>query len=215
MIWDRGRLLGLRVALSQTGPSHSCDRARSSPRKARHRGPGPAGMAGRGCPGSHWSPQVPPDPGSAQCATPGQAPAAAASAVADTVGYQAGQSRPLTGGPRRSVPLSLAASRARTQNSNDPASGMCRRTSRSCCGTVARQHCLRWAADQPPGLRQPHAGRQFATSITCVPPTGTWRSTRPLLRGHEAENTEVGEPGPTSVPAPSLQPGQEGGGPEP
>lgn len=40
----------------------------------------------------------PPDPGSAQCATPGRAPAAAASA-ADTVGYQAGQSRPLTGGP--------------------------------------------------------------------------------------------------------------------
>lgn len=40
----------------------------------------------------------PPDPGSAQCATPGRAPAAAASA-ADTVGHQASQSRPLTGGP--------------------------------------------------------------------------------------------------------------------
>lgn len=32
---DRGRLLGLRAALSWTGPSHSCDRAHGLPRRAR------------------------------------------------------------------------------------------------------------------------------------------------------------------------------------
>lgn len=82
----------------------------------------------------------PPDPGSAQCATPGWAPAAAASA-ADAVGHQASQSRPPLLEALRSVPLSLEASRAGTRNSSDPASAVCRRTSRSCCGT-SRQHCL-------------------------------------------------------------------------
>lgn len=123
-------LLGLRVALSQTGPSQFLRPHRGSPRKARSPRPWAAGMAGRGCPGPCTGVPRSPRPRVSPVCHPRLTPAAAASA-ADTVWVtKPARAVPSYWRALRSVPLSLAASRARTQNSNDPASGMCRRTSR-------------------------------------------------------------------------------------
>ena len=134
---DRGRLLGLRAALSWTGPSHSCDRAHGLPRRARLARPW-ASWNGR------WRPEA--------CTGVPRYPRPKVSPVCQGSCRPWLQTRWVTRParavlpywrPLRSVPLSREAFRSRTQNCSDPASATYRRTSRSCCG-MSRQHC-------PPG----------------------------------------------------------------
>lgn len=137
---DRGRLLGLRAALSRTGPGHSCDRARGLPGRARSARPW-ASWNGRWHPGACTGVPRSPRPQVSPVCHPQarllqQLPWLQTRWVTRPARAVLPYWRPL-----RSVPLSREASRSRTRNCGDPASATCRRTSRSCCGT-SRQHCL-------------------------------------------------------------------------